>query len=147
MLNPAHLQQLLDGTLQFVELGSFTVKRACDELTVHRSMQKKASELAPEVLDLLVKTQAVQPGQKSAAAAMLGSHAETLQLLKSAVEELHKARGQLTKRAGDLGRGVDDRPAGEPAYDSLSDPFVGRKTSQKKASDLAILSVLDAPGR
>jgi hypothetical protein len=77
---------------------------------------------------------------------MLGSHAETLQLLKWATEELYKARTQ--KQAGDLGVGVDDTAGGGPAageYDSLNDPVVGRQTSMKKASDRALLKVLDDP--
>lgn len=148
-LNPQHFQQFIDGTLKFVEVASFGMKRACDELVVHRSMQKKASDLAPEVLAFMLKTGAVREDQKDAAAAMLGSHAETLQLLKSAVDELFKLRsGQAQKKAGDLGRGVDDPNAKQAGdYDSMTDPHVGRKTSQKKASDLAILKVLDQPDR
>lgn len=145
-LHPTQFQQFIDGTLQFVEVASFGMKRACDELIVHRSMQKKASDLAPELLSLMLKTGAVRNDQKDAAAAMLGSHAETLQLLKSAVEELHKQKTQsLTKKAGDLGTGVDDN--NKPGYDSLTSNYVGRKTGEKKASDMAILRVLDAPDR
>lgn len=144
-MNQVHVRQFAEGTLKFVQLASFTAKRACDELVVHRSMQKKASDLAPEVLELMVKTGAVQPDQRDAAAAMLGSHAETLNLLKYAVEELHKARtGE--KQAGDLGRAENDPDAPPPgSYDSLNDCVVGRQTSLKKASDLAMLKVLEDP--
>jgi|SRR5215471_19913328 len=141
-----HVHQFADTALQFVELASFVVKRGCDELIVHRGLQKKASDLAPETLETLVKTGAVREEQRQAAAAMLGSHAETLQLLKWAAEELYKAR--TAKNAGALGEPVDDPERnghGKNGYDSLADPFVCRPTSQKKASDIAILKVLDDP--
>jgi len=148
-MNPALMQQFIDNTLKFVEIGSFGMKRACDEIEVHRSMQKKASDLTGPVLDLMIKTGAVREDQRAAAAAMLGSHAETLQLLKNAVDELHKER---LKKGSDLGKGVDEKQAGlngsvPTDYDSLNDPFVGRKTSQKKASDMAMLAVLGSPDR
>jgi len=144
-MNVDQVHQVAVNSLRFVELGSFVVKRACDELIVHRGLQKKASDLAPEVLEIMIKTGAVREEQRQAAAAMLGSHAETLQLTKWAVEELYKAR-TTNKVAGDLGTPVDDpEKRGQGDYDSLTDPFIGRQTSQKKASDHAILKVLDNP--
>lgn len=144
-MNPAlaqHFSGVIDASLKFVELASHTVKRAGDEITVHRQQQKRAADLAAPVLNLLVSTGAVRAEQRDAAAAMLGSHAETLSLLKTAVERLAEAR---QKKAGDLGDGVDDAQP-TTAYDSLADSYAGRKTSQKKASDLAILAVLNEPG-
>jgi hypothetical protein len=53
------------------------------------------------------------------------------------------------KAASDLGHAVSDKEAGVKSVsqvrDSLNDPYVGRRTSEKKASDLAILAVLNAP--
>jgi hypothetical protein len=143
-MNPSAVQQFADTVLEFVELASFTTKKACDELVVHRGMQKKAVELAPGILDTLVKTGAVREEQREAANAMLGSHAETMNLLKSAVEELYRVRTE--KQGTDLGEGIDDPEAvNKQAYDSINDPVVGRQTSMKKASDLAMLKVLDDP--
>jgi hypothetical protein len=135
------VQGLIDGALNVTEVGSFCIKRACDEIVVHRQMQKRAADVAPQVLALMVKTGAIRKDQEKEAAAMLGGHAETLRLLFNAVEKLAERQ---EKRAGDLGHGVDD-PAQQRAYDSLTYPVVGHKTSQKKASDAAILKVLDPP--
>src|SRR6516164_1329050 len=111
-MNPSAVEQFADTVLEFVELASFTTKKACDELVVHRGM-----------LDTLVKTGAVREEQREAANAMLGSHAETMNLLKSAVEELYRVRTE--KQGTDLGEGIDDPEAvNKQAYDSINDPVV-----------------------
>ncbi len=135
---------LLDNTLKFVSVASHGMKRACDEIKVHRSMQKKAADLIPATVEALVKTGSIRPDQVDAAKAILGSHAETLQMLKRANDQIARLKSG-EKRAGDrLGSGVAD--SGQPeGYDSLQDPRVGLKTSEKKASDLAILRVLESP--
>ena len=146
-MNPQHFQDVIDGTLSFVEVASFGMKKACDEITVHRSMQKRASVVAPDVLTLMLKTGAVTPAQKEEAAAMLGDHASTLGLLKNAVEELAKARaGAGSKKAGDLGKGEDEKIASD-RNGSGAGNYLGRKTSDIKDSDRAILAVLEPPSR
>ena len=146
-MNPSYFQQTVDSTLQFVGLASKLCKRACDEVRVHRSMQKKAADQAPVLLDLMVSTGAIPTEHKEAVAAMLGDHAGTMTLLKNAVDQLADARRKEgLKKATDLGRGEDD-PSAAPEFDSLNGPFVGRKTSQKSASDMAILKVLEPPTR
>lgn len=131
--------------LGHVAVSSELTKRALDELQVHRSAQTKAAALRSDLLKRLVETGCVGEHQKQAAEAMLGSHAETMGLLKAAVDKLAVFQAQLQKQAGDLGQGVDPKDAGSTktaSYDSLNDPFVGRKTSQRKASDDAIAKVL-----
>lgn len=145
-----HDQEFIDDTLRFVEVGSLALKQAMDEVDVHRSGQKRAAALRPELLELMLKTNTVATHQKQAAEAMLASHDTTLQLLKSAVEKLVEER---KGKPGDLGRAVPEKQAGlngaanDNGYDSLTDPFLGRRTSQKKASDLAIEAVLQSPQR
>lgn len=139
---------LVDGTLTFVDLASYTIKRAQEEVTVHRAQQKRAADLRGPVLEHLIATGMVAPGMRKEAESMLGSHAETLQLLKAAVDKLvaHQKQDGV-KAASDLGTGVPDAGTAAPAFDSLTDPHVGRRTSEKKASDLALASILDAPAR
>ena len=136
---------LLDNTIQFVEVSSMMAKRAYDEVQVHRQAQKQASDLAGPVLDFLLKAGIVAPNQKEAAAAMLGSHATTLSLLKSAGEKIVELKG-IVKKAGD---GELGEPAGEgsgPAqagdYNSLTSCFVGEKTAKLKESDKALLKLI-----
>lgn len=144
--------QLANQALNIVAVASATVKKACDEIQVHRSSQQKAASLRAELLDHMLKAGTVSEHTKQAAEAMLGSHAETMGLLKSAVDVIVKLRGQIQKQAGELGQGVDPKEAGmAPSekqagdYDSLTDPFVGRKTGRLKASDVALQRVLQNP--
>lgn len=148
-MNPA----LATKALNYVAVSSALTKKALDELSVHRASQQKAAAARPELLKRMIEVGAVAEHQKQAAEAMLGSHAETLGLLKMAVERIAKLKEQTQKQASDLGQAVDPKEAGVSGeaklagdYDSLTDPHVGRKTSQKKASDVAILRVLEAPG-
>lgn len=135
-------QVLVQKIAKHVAVTSALAKRAADELSVFRAQQEKAAGLRSEVLKLMVELGNVPEGQKQAAEAMLASHAETLGLLKTACEKMAHFKTALEKKAGDLGEGVDASLDSKPAYDSLNDPYVGRRTSEKKASDAAILKVL-----
>lgn len=139
---------LLDDTLRFVEISSLAVKRAMDENDVHRAQQKKATDLQPPLLEKLLAMGLVAKHQEKAAAAMLGSHAETLNLFNALVEKYAALKTEKVAKDG-LGSGVDPKQAGlgpdAPPADSTTSPWVGRHTGEKKASDLAILAVLDTP--
>lgn len=134
-------QKFLDNVLTMVEVGSTTVKRAMDEVIVHRQAQKRAADLSGALLEHMVASGVIAGHQKEAAAAMLGSHAETMQLLKSAVDKIAELRKQVNaKTAGDLGTPESGRTvAGTPGYNSLTNPHVGAKTAELKESDLPLL--------
>lgn len=146
-------QQFLDNTITFVELSSAFTKRAADELGVHRQAQTKAASLRPSLLQHMLDNKVVTEAQKEAADAMLGSHAETMNLLKAAVDKITELNKQLAeKTASNLGGPEKKAGAGGNAedggtYDSLTDPFVGRKTGEKKASDRCLEAVLQNPTR
>lgn len=137
-LNP----KFLDNVLSFVEVGSTAVKRAVDEVTIHRQAQKRAADLRASLLAHMVASGVVPEIQKQAADSMLGSHAETMQLLKAAVDKIVELRREVTtKTAKDLGS-PDTRgngPAGTGGYNSLTSPHVGQKTAELKESDLPLL--------
>ncbi len=149
MSQPATNPNLLDDVLKYVEITSFGMKRAMDEIDVHRGMQKKAADLQPPLLDKLLAMGLVAGHQKEAAQAMLGSHADTLQLFSNLAEKYAALRTEKSAAAHNLGGGVDAKQAGvtspEPDGSSMTSPWVGRHTGEKKASDLAILAVLDSP--
>jgi len=141
-------QNIATKALNAVTVYSVLTKRALDELQVHRTSQEKAASVRDATLEALVKAGCVSEEQRTAAEAMLASPAEALGLLKSAAEKIGEMQAQLVKHASDLGEGVDPSVVGgnSPAdYDSLNDGYVGRKTSEKKASDEAILKVLQPP--
>lgn len=157
-MNPTHITVpavLLDQTVKFVEVSSMMGKRALDEIEVHRQGQKRAADLKNALLEHMVAVGVVNAQQKQGADAMLSSHAETMQLLKAAVDKIAFLKTELDKQhqktAGDLGQAVDPQTL-EPAYsggklpmtkegeyDSLNDPMVGRQTPFLKKSDLALM--------
>lgn len=147
-MSAATQHNLLDDLLKYVEISSFGMKRALDEIDVHRAQQKKASDLQTPLLDKLLAMGLVAGHQKEAAAAMLGSHPDTLNLFNSLVEKYAALRTEKAAKDG-LGSGVDPKTAGvtptTPEHDSTTSPWVGRHTGEKKASDLAIMAVLDNP--
>lgn len=142
---------VLDNVVGFIELSSMTTKRALDEIGVHRAAQEKAAALRPALLDHMLKSKVVQAHQKEAADAMLGSHPESLQLLKAATDKIVELNAEIqrlkaggTKQAGDLGAGVDGGEVGVAAggsfqgtgeYNSLTHPIVGEKTAFVRESD------------
>lgn len=137
-------------TLKFIEVAGAVVKMASDEIQIHRDAQKRAAGLRPEVLASLIDNNLIDKGQKDAAEAMLASHAETLQLLKSACDKLAAARMEKKAAAVEPGRPSDVKAGaaaggGSEQHASLTSPFVGRRTSEKKASDEAICEILQRP--
>lgn len=144
---------VLDDVVGFIELSSLTTKRALDEVEVHRQAQKKASDLRKPLLEHMLKCAVVQPHQKDAAEAMLGGHDTSLQLLKAATDKISELNRVIlslkggTKKAGDLGAGVDDAGSGnyqpqEGEYNSLKHPIVGEKSAFVKESDRPLLKLI-----
>lgn len=141
---------LLDNVIQYVEVSSMTAKRAIDEVETHRQAQKRASDLRSALLDHMLKSGVVAEHQKQAAEAMLGSHAETMQLLKAAVDKIVELKGGTKRLAGDVGEAVDPASVGlsggwyskQGEYNSLEDPIVGRRTTMVKESDKPLLALI-----
>ena len=142
---------LLDNVIQFVEVSSLTAKKAIDEVETHRQAQKRAGDLRGALLDHMIKSGVVADHQRQAAEAMLGSHAETMQLLKAATDKIVELKGAVTKKAGDNGEAVDPSSLGLPGgrgytqpgdYNSLTHPVVGEKTAFVKESDKPLLALI-----
>lgn len=142
--------QLAAKTVSFVAVASALTKRAMDEVQGHRDARTKAAALQPDVLQRMLAVGCISSAQEKQASEMLGSHAETLGLLKGAIDRIAELNGQRTKIASD-GAGVDPSDIGlakasgsaKPgAYDSLTDGYTGKHTSEKKASDRALFAGL-----
>lgn len=122
--------------LQFVSLTSEFGKRAMEEIERHRSDEKQAEELRPQLLEKLLSAGAIQPHQKQAAEKALQSHSHSLTLLSNAVDrnvELKQA-GEREKSAS-LGQGVNQ---GSPTKETRKrNPTLGLRTSEKSAADIA----------
>lgn len=134
-------ETLAPKVLKYVTVSSALAKRALDELGVFQRDGEKAAALAPDLLTDMLQAEAIGDHQKEAVEKMLGSREGSTQLLKHAIDKIAELT-QTNKKAGDLGEGVDAKAVGvesAPVYDSLTSPFVGAKTSEKKASDVALL--------
>lgn len=141
---------LLTRALQFVQVSSSFAKRAGDELNVHHQAQKRAEDLRAPLLTKMLEAGVIPQESKEAADAMLGSHAETMQLLSAAVEKIAELRKANTvKVATDLGapEGTTSPAASGASSDgvsSLESCFVGGRHGDnvKVASDEALRKIL-----
>ena len=141
--------KLAAQTIDFIAASSALNDRLMGEVQAHRDREKQAASKRQAVLDLMLQTGSVAPHQKQAAADMLSNPAQTLDLLVNAINKMQAYKSASEKAAADLGHAVTEKEAGLKSTpvirDSLNDPYVGRRTSEKKASDLALLAVLNAP--
>lgn len=141
--------KLAAQAVEFVAASSALTDRLMGEVKSQRAEKQAAAQKLNAVLDRMLATGCVAPHQKQAAAGMLSNHGQSLDLLVNAVNKMQSYKQASEKAASDLGQAVTEKEAGVSAptslSDSLSSPYVGRRTSEKKASDLAILAVLDSP--
>jgi len=143
--------KLAARTIEFIAASSVLNDRLMGDVQKYREREKKAADKRSDVLKLMLEAGCVAPHQKQAAAEMLSDHSQSLDLLVNAVNKMHSYKQASEKAAADLGQGVTEKEAGfntQPQVrDSLNDPYVGRRSSEKKASDIALLQVLNAPSR
>lgn len=141
--------KLAAQAVEFVAASSALTDRLMSKVQSNRAEKQAAAQKLNAVLDRMLETGCVAPHQKQAAAAMLEDHSQSLDLLVNAVNKMQSYKQASEKAASDLGQAVTEKEAGVStsvsSMDSLNGPYVGRRTSEKKASDLAILAVLDAP--
>lgn len=147
---PAINPNLTPKVLRFVEVASALAKRATDELAKRNAQAKEAADMRGALLDFMIEKQAIAADQRGEAEKMLSSHASTMTLLKSAVDKIAKLKA-VEKANGkkSLGKAAEDpekRAGDHDPQSSLTNPFVGLRTSEKKASDLAFEKILQAPG-
>jgi chemotaxis protein histidine kinase CheA len=140
--------KLAEMLVKSIQINSILQKRALDSHSTYHSAAQEAQTKVSSLAEHMVDKGCVSAHQKEAASDMLQSHAGTMDLLWNSVEKLSEAHTRLEKSASDLGRGVDESQAGGVSsqnYNSLDDPYVGRRTAEKKASDAAIWAVVNNP--
>jgi hypothetical protein len=148
-------------TMSYLGVSSHFAKRALDEITVYRQAQTRAQALVPDTLAGMRKQALVADHEVKDAEAMLGSHEGSLAIVKLAVDRIAVLRAELAKQAAELQRLTGKKPSSDvggatdpakvgvdralPTFDSLHDPYPGRPTMYKKASDEALAGILDDP--
>ena len=146
--------QLLPGVVNYVEVSSLLAKKALDEVAAHRQMQKKAADMRPALLSHLMALGLISNEHKQAAEMMLGSHAETMSLLKMAGQRIEAVTKELEtvkaasalKTARENGTGANPGANGlheKQAYDSLRDPVIGNTNHDLvRESDKVFLALI-----
>ena len=142
-------EKLAAQTVEFIATSSALSDRLMGEVQVHREKQARAKTKQSAILDLMLKEGAVLPHMRQDAANMLKDHAATLDLLANAVTKMAQYKNAAERQSFELGQAVSEKTANSKSssssYDSLNDSYVGRRTTEKKASDRALLAILDAP--
>jgi len=144
MTTPMHAK-----IVQFIELAGCTVKKALDAVGQKKKDDASIEAYTNSSIKKMAEEHLIDAGEEKRARELLSTHSGALSLLGNALDkiaelsskykEAQKSNRELTKRAAsNLGRGVDNVGDGDLGYDSINDPVVGRRTSQKKASDVAL---------
>lgn len=143
--NNAALAQLATQAVTYMGISSAFTKRALEELQVRRSAQKRAADLRDGLVDYLTATKLIRPTEKDAAAAMLGSHAETMTLVRNLAERLVSVQQAKTAEAGSPAEDPTGAAQMDGSHPSLNGPFVGARTTEKKASDHVLARIMENP--
>lgn len=135
--------ELATKMLNFVQVASILSKRALDELSKKQAAEKKASAMVGTLTGHMIQSGVIDSNQKQAAEQMLSSHDQTMALLKNAVDKIAELKQSNIKKASELGvpEGEPRSNAADPEW-SLKSPFVGARSSEKKASDMAFMKGL-----
>jgi hypothetical protein len=132
--------------VQYIAASSALNDRLLGDTQRYRAQEKAASDKQSAVLDLMLRHGCAGEHEKAAAAKMLSNHGQALDLLVNAITKMAQYRAASEKVASELGHPVADPAVKTASYDSLNDPYVGRRSSRLKESDRALLRVLQAPG-
>lgn len=136
-------ENLAPKMVRYVAVSSALAKKALDLLGVHQLDGEKAAALRPDLLQQMLDTETLGSHQKEAAEVMLATHEGSVQLLRNAIVKIAEL-SKNQKKAGDLGQGVDPSviAGGSPEASGLNPNYLGQKTGEKKASDLALFNGL-----
>jgi len=138
--------QLAQKTLRFVQLSSELSKRALDERNQLTEDREKAAAGRDQLIGSMLEAEAINDNQQTKVAEMLGFHDGTTKLLKSAIARIAEL-SKTQKQAGELGEGVDPSVVdGSPKEAAVNDNYVGARSSEKRASDRALLEGLGLGG-
>lgn len=143
MLDPT----LANKMIQYTQVSNVLVKKALEALTPFQKDAEKAAAARDALLDHMISSGVIKEHEKTAASQAMSSQEGLQQVLKNAVDRIVLLT-QNQKEAGDLGEGVDAGNLGlaEVGAAAASNPnYLGARTSEKKASDFAMLKILEDP--
>jgi DNA-directed RNA polymerase subunit F len=108
--------------IQCVEAALDAAEKTINE---KRAADERINDLLPKAVDALIQFERIDPADREKAASALSNHAKALEILIKAADVNRtvkpKAIGKVEKQAG--------------SYDSMNDPYVGRRTTSERESD------------
>lgn len=130
---------VLDKALTSLHLSGHIAKRAQKLDEEKRANTEKVNACLGDIVDAMLKAGAADESQRDLLRGLLTDHAETLALLKQAVEKnaAYKAKLDRVTQMDSLGKPVD-KPGAKQANDNQyggSRPYVGGQTSAVRESD------------
>lgn len=131
---------LPEKVLEHVKVSSIALEKAAAAEEARQTKQAEVDAIIPGVCDTLVEHERIRPEQRDKLAEALKDPAEVLNIL------IKVANHKNSAEQGKLGAGVDPngttKTAGARGYNSLTDPFVGQRTTRVKESDAKLFAGL-----
>lgn len=137
---------------QYVEVTNLIAKKA---VAMESQLAKSAKDeplvktAAAEQAKYLLEAKLIQEHEQKQAEAVLNTHSGSLSVLKNALKELGTKTAELIQLKAQLGSAVPStygtKMGAAESYNSLEDPYCGRKTTEKKASDRILFERLGIP--
>ncbi len=126
-MSKTHSEKVLD----FIELTGTIMEKSSKLVAEKTATDQKCAKLIPAAVNALLENDRIEPHEKEAAAQVLQDPAKVLEILiKTAAHRNDAERAKLGS--------PDKTEKSASAYNSLKDPYVGRRAKPGKSeSDLA----------
>lgn len=139
---------LTEKTLNYVEVSNKALAEAARLLGETDAVHAKLAEAAPARAQALVALGRLEPALQKRAEQMLANPAELGGLFDNLLGLLDKQQKQASEKQASLGKAASAPSQTQSSeYDSLSDSYIGRRTTMKKASDEAMLRLIPGYSR
>ena len=115
-----------EKAIDYIQCVEAALDVAEKQLNEKRAADERIGELLPKAVDALIQFERIDPADREKAASALTSHVKALEILI---------------KAADVSKTVKPKSLGKPekqantSYDSMNDPYVGRRTTSERESD------------
>jgi hypothetical protein len=114
-----------EKAIDYIQCVEAALDVAEKQLNEKRAADERIGELLPKAVDALIQFERIDPADREKAASALTSHVKALEILI---------------KAADVSKTVKPKALGKPEkqannYDSMNDPYVGRRTTSERESD------------
>jgi hypothetical protein len=119
------MSNIAEKTIDYIQCVEAALDVAQKELNQKQAADARINDLLPKAVEALIQFERIDPADREKAASALSNHAKALEILI---------------KAADVNRTVKPKSLGKPEkqannYDSMNDPYVGRRTTSERESD------------